>query len=882
VCPPNGEQVTITIQGQPPVVATINDNTGDFTTSYSTNTIPVGTYPVTYSYNTSGSDSNFTSAAGTGQPLTVTAATPVFTNLATKPSSITYGTASVTVSGTICVQPSGPCPPKNEPVTITIQGQPPVVATINDNTGDFSVSYPTNAIKVGTYTVTYSYTSDGNFNSAGPSMGQSLTVNPATTMTVLSANPQNGSVYLQPVSFTATVTVTSPGGGSPGGTVEFTDSVTGKDIPGCSAVTLVTLQNGSAATCTTTMLAVNSNHTITAIYAGNANDGNSSGFISPYPVNKANTSVSPFTSSPPSSSYLQLVTFTATVSVVSPGGGSPPGTVDFTDITNPQSPVTLCSKVPLSGGQAQCAPSPSPFSVGSHSIQATYNNTDGNYNASNATLTQVVAKANTTTTLVSAINPSDVNQFVLFTATISGQYGGAPTGTVDFKDATNTPPVPICSAVQLMNQQATCNTQMLGAGTHTIVAMYNGDPSFNSSNGSLQQMVGLTPTTTTASTSLNPSVSQQMVTFSITVRPQFHNSTSPGGSVTFTDTTSSPATNVPGCAPVSVTNGQATCSTTGLQSGVRSLTASYSGDSNFQSSSATLTQTVEDFSPGVDWVPQVTPMAVSVAQGYTNTGQIFSPQTITYSVTPLYGYNNALALTCNVTPVGPGCIPATNAISFVGGMATTTVTIDASKSPPVGTYTVTITAMDATGLTLAHNTTFTVLITNTVPAINLTPGSAGSQTTVSFVAPVQTNVTFSCPQILPAVKGISCSFNPGTATVSPGSPTAIQVTVTAATQSARLNTPNRILAALWLGIPAIVMFGSLPCGRLSRKKLLQLLGLMLVVVALLQGIGCGGGFVRPPTLATPGGSYNLQVVGMDSNNVVQTSATIPVNILSAQ
>ena len=983
VCPPVNDQVTVTIQGQPPQMTTINDNTGDFTVNmYPTSTLAAGSYPIQYSF--AGDGKNFNAAPDGSGTLTVSPATPTFS--VTQPAPIPYGTASITLTGTICVAGSSPpvCPPAPEQITITINNVA-LPVTLGAN-GAFSTPFDTHAIPVSVspYTITYTYNngSDQNFGSATdtstsltvsqattttsapscnppssnfgvqvtcsvtitPQIGgiptgmvnytvngtvipectglklnngqapncvtsnlpvgnpvgtadtivatysgdsnfqtsngsSQYTVNPAATATALSANPPYppGSSYQQPVNFTAVVTVTSGGNGIPSGTVTFTDGATVI----CNQVGLVQVVGGSAATCTVASLSVGS-HTITSTYNPNNNNlSTSNGSINPYIVSKANTTISPFISTQNPSVFMQPVSFAATVMPAFPGGATPSGTMEFTDNGKD---ISGCGSVMLSNGQAQC-PTLTNLSVGQHTIGAKYSG-DGNYLASPVgTLTQVVDKANTTTTLVSEINPSDVNQFVLFTATISGQYGGAPSGQVTF--TSNGKSIDCPQPVKLVSQQATCNTQKLGVGTNTIIAMYDphGDPSFNSSDNSknpLQQVVGPTPTTTTVLTSLNPSVSEQTVTFTITITPQFHNSTSPGGSVDITDTTTNPATAVPGCTGLPVTNGQAACSTVALQSGVRSLSVNYNGDPSFQPSATGLTQTVQDFSPSVTADPGVTPGVVSVEQGFTNTSQIFSPQNITYSVAPLYGYSNTLALTCNVTPVGPGCSFASNPISFVGGMATTTVAIDASKSPPVGTYTVTVTAMDATGLTLAHSTTFTVLITNTVAAISITPGSAGSQTTVSFVAPVPTNVTFSCAQILPAIQGISCSFSPGMTTLNPNSPTSVQVTVTAATVAARLNTPNRILAALWLGIPAVVMIGSLPFGGLSRKKLLQWLGLMLVVIALLQGIGCGGGFVRPPTLATPGGSYNLLVEGKDSNNVVQTSAVIPVNILSAQ
>src|SRR5271165_6917777 len=174
-CVPMGEQVTITIQGQPPQVATISDNTGDFSTMYPTATIPVvgSPYTITYSY---AGDMTFNPASDSSTTLTVNPATPVFSNLT--PYTITYGTASITVSGTICV-PGGVCPPMGEQVTITVQGQAAQMATISDNTGDFSTSYPTGTIMVGSYPITYSYPGDANFMAA-TTVGPPLTVNQAT------------------------------------------------------------------------------------------------------------------------------------------------------------------------------------------------------------------------------------------------------------------------------------------------------------------------------------------------------------------------------------------------------------------------------------------------------------------------------------------------------------------------------------------------------------------------------------------------------------------------------------------------------------------------------------------------------------------------------
>jgi hypothetical protein len=90
-------------------------------------------------------------------------------------------------------------------------------------------------------------------------------------------------------------------------------------------------------------------------------------------------------------------------------------------------------------------------------------------------------------------------------------------------------------------------------------------------------------TTTTLTSSLNPSIFGQAVTFTATVTS---GSGTPGGTVTFTD----------GANPIATValngSGVATLTTTALSVGSHSITATYSGNASFSSSSASLTQVV--------------------------------------------------------------------------------------------------------------------------------------------------------------------------------------------------------------------------------------------------------------------------------------------------
>ena len=135
-----------------------------------------------------------------------------------------------------------------------------------------------------------------------------------TTTTVTSSTPGDVSVYGQPVTFTAEVTG-QPGFATPTGTVTF-------DVNGVPAAQ-ETLSGGIAQFIPSTPLAVGSD-TITAFYGGAGAYTPSDNTAAPLiqTVNQDTTTTTVASSTPSGSSvYGQLVTFTATVTVNSPGAG---------------------------------------------------------------------------------------------------------------------------------------------------------------------------------------------------------------------------------------------------------------------------------------------------------------------------------------------------------------------------------------------------------------------------------------------------------------------------------------------------------------------------------------------------------------------------------
>jgi hypothetical protein len=264
------------------------------------------------------------------------------------------------------------------------------------------------------------------------------------------------------------------------------------------------------------------------------------------------------------STYGQAVTLTATVSP-----GTATGTVTFRDGS------TILGTGTVVGGVATFTTTA--LTAGSHSITAVYGG-DLNFSGSTSSvLTQSVNKAASAITVSSSINPSNVGQTVTYTVTVSPKTA---TGIVTFKDGSST----TLGTGALSGGVATFTTAALAVGSHSITAVYGGDPDFTGSvSAILTQVVtnGLTATTTTIASSLNPSAVGQGVTFTATVSPG-----AASGTVTFKDGSTILGTG-------SLINGITTFNTTAMSAGSHSITAVYGGDpNNLGSTSGTLTQKV--------------------------------------------------------------------------------------------------------------------------------------------------------------------------------------------------------------------------------------------------------------------------------------------------
>ena len=320
--------------------------------------------------------------------------------------------------------------------------------------GDVSLTggeaiFTTTALGVGSHTITAVYSGDSTFTGSQGNASPQV-VNKDTTSTSVLISPST-LVSGQAVDFVAIVSNTSGPFGAPTGTVQFA-------IDGRNVGSPVTLVNGVAPSPPSRLLATGSPHTVTVTYTNSDGDFVSGSGSMTQAVAKDRTSLV-LTSSPSRSVFGQSVLFTASVSSLAPGSGTPTGKVDFKEGTNDLTP----GGVTLSGGRATF--STSTLSVGQHTVTASYGG-DTNFTpgqGSDSAAPQVVNRASSQISLAVFPNPAVFGQTISITAVVSplAPGKGTPTGTVIFLDGSTT-----LGGLSLTGGRATFTTASLSRGNH--------------------------------------------------------------------------------------------------------------------------------------------------------------------------------------------------------------------------------------------------------------------------------------------------------------------------------------------------------------------------------------------------------------------------------
>jgi hypothetical protein len=367
-------------------------------------------------------------------------------------------------------------------------------------------------------------------------------------------------------------------------------------------------------------------------------------------------------------------------------------------------------------------------------------------------------------------------------------------------------------------------------------------------------------TTTALTSSVNPSLSGQSVTFTATITGPAGNTTVPTGSVNFLDgTTTLGSGTLNG-------SGVATYSTSTLSAGSHSITAGYGGDANFSgSTSAVLTQVVN------------TAVLLSTTTALTSSPNPSAPnQSVTFTAS-VAGPSGATATPTGTvtfldvsTSLGSGTLDATAKATF------STSTLSAGSHSITARYSgdATYTGSTSSAVTQVVGTpTFSLSINPTT--VTVSAGSSGSTTvTVTPASGFNQQVSFACAG-LPTAS--SCGFSP--ATVTPNGTAAASTTLSVATDvaaavKARTVSSSRGWAPGAGAILAVILFGLGGLTR-ARRRATRILGtLALLGVLGLITNSCGGGSSSGPK--TPKGSSTITVSAAAGSLNQSTTFTLVV------
>jgi hypothetical protein len=282
---------------------------------------------------------------------------------------------------------------------------------------------------------------------------------------------------------------------------------------------------------------------------------------------------------------------------------------------------------------------------------------------------------------------------------------GVATGTVTFASgSTVLGTVPVGVDNQVPWPILSTANPYIPAGSYNITAQYSGDASFHPA---VSPAIALTITRGMAST--NVSATNTSIPWSgstiVTVDVDSLAAAVPTGNVTLTANGSTLATitNFTQLIPYADIEGTATIQASQLAVGANIITATYSGDSNYNASSATVTVTVNSTPPigftlGNSGNIAITPgqfagnstITVTPAGGFT--GQV----NLACAITTSPGALTAVPLTCNVAP----SVNITTASA-----AATPLTISAPSNTLAGAYVVSVSGTNAvTGVVMARTT----------------------------------------------------------------------------------------------------------------------------------------------------------------------------------
>lgn len=388
----------------------------------------------------------------------------------------------------------------------------------------------------------------------------------------------------------------------------------------------------------------------------------------------------------------------------------------------------------------------------------------------------------------------------------------------------------------------------LTGGTHALAANYSGDSSYKASSGT--DAVTVTPAPTTSMFMCNPQTVTIGSFIDVCLMTQSQsNGVQPTGTYSLADGTTQLSSTLtitggssgsPTRGAYAVGQGQVTASG---PPGSHTITATYSGDSNYASSKA----------PGF-----------TVTELYATTMSIIAtPPNV------IYGAGTAVTVTATVSTGNPASNPALKPtgtfVTFYNGPITTTATQDSNGNWILqGTFTFTPQQSTAFQVNYSGDSNYagsvsTMDVTVTVPDFSVSAGAAplaitagqtGTATvTITPVTNYTSTVQLSCPNSFP---GASCSISPSSVTLTNSTAATATITITTTAPSSMNSARILPLERRWMLFPisrgewwslsllaglAALLLILLPRGEKTRRGAWGF-GMACVLSFMM---GCGGG-----------------------------------------
>jgi subtilase family serine protease len=586
---------------------------GTVTQSYSD--YPGGTYNVTAYY---AGDGTYASSTSSPVSITVTPENSTVTGSTYTYSYSTYAYTAATTStygGDVLV---------NETVAgASGHGTPTGTVTILNNSSPYGTQtldsagvagYSTSSLPAGSYSFTANYAGDASFNSSSTTAAKAITI----AKSAISLTFTKGTVTTAglPNKFTATLVgnnstaIGNFGSVGPTGTVSIYETGTSGGTSGGTLMGTIQINTFTSTENTTYDL-----YTITstgaaelvppysttgttkeyyyAVYSGDTNySAATTGSTSSLTITQATktATTNALTSNPTTVSYGNTTVLTASVTPNS--GTNYPTTSDtvsfYVDGVISGSAVNMAN-AGSSGVPSVATSAAIPTSVltgGTHTMTAAYSGNTNLLPATSSVLTYTVTPATTAVTLTTASSsPVLQGTAVTYSSTIPYTTGlVAPTGTVTYSVDGTVVSTPAVTSLYSGGVGTSFSTSALAAGTHTITAVYSGDKNYATSTNSASITVNAPSNLMTLTLSTPGSTNIVLgapVTVNVTATP-LNGGPTPTGTVSYGFVG---GTAVSGLA---LTSGATSFTLSGLSILRHVVTVTYSGDSNYASTSSTL------------------------------------------------------------------------------------------------------------------------------------------------------------------------------------------------------------------------------------------------------------------------------------------------------